>query len=414
MIANSLSLTTTQVEPADSNDAIPRPSRRQRTRSSSAGNDSENGDSGAPSSLDAMVKKMVRLALASEYSRLPIRRTDISAKVLGEQGTRQFKIVFEQAQKELRSRFGMEMSELPAREKTTISQRRGKFEYPCTPCLYSLPRPSWRRAPDQRETRISCTERNIILTLVRSFKIAAQKTEKPSSGNKSWILVTTLPPAYQKPTILLPTKAPSASSESTYTGLYTFIIALILLNGGSLEEGKMDRYLTRMNAEQHTPIERTDRLLARMIKEGYLVRTREQDGGEERIEFLVGPRGKVEVGAKGVAGLVREVYGRGGLANTDGRIGDEDEEEGGGMTRMEEEQREIFEGRLRRSLGLRERPSQTQESGLNAQHGGEGAEEGDSTNARRSEGPRLSSRPAPATQRDSESSGEEDSATDSD
>ena len=39
---------------------------------------------GAPSSLDAMVKKMVRLALASEYSRLPIRRTDISAKVLGE------------------------------------------------------------------------------------------------------------------------------------------------------------------------------------------------------------------------------------------------------------------------------------------------------------------------------------------
>lgn len=84
------------------------------------------GDNGTPSSLDAMVKKMVRLALASEYSRLPIRRTDISTKVLGEQGTRQFKAVFEAAQKLLRSKFGMEMVELPAREKVTIGQRRGE------------------------------------------------------------------------------------------------------------------------------------------------------------------------------------------------------------------------------------------------------------------------------------------------
>lgn len=74
-----------------------------------------------------MVKKMVRLAIASEYSRLPIRRNDISAKVLGEQGSRQFKLVFDQAQRELRQRFGMEMTELPAREKVTITQRRGEF-----------------------------------------------------------------------------------------------------------------------------------------------------------------------------------------------------------------------------------------------------------------------------------------------
>lgn len=74
-----------------------------------------------------MVKKMVRLAIASEYSRLPIRRNDISAKVLGEQG-RQFKVVFDQAQREMRQRFGMEMTELPAREKVTITQRRGELD----------------------------------------------------------------------------------------------------------------------------------------------------------------------------------------------------------------------------------------------------------------------------------------------
>lgn len=85
-----------------------------------------------------MVKKLVRLAMASEYSRLPIRRNDISAKVLGEQGSRQFKQVFEQAQRELKQRFGMEMSELPARDKTTITQRRGELFFSCFSVLLSL------------------------------------------------------------------------------------------------------------------------------------------------------------------------------------------------------------------------------------------------------------------------------------
>lgn len=104
-----------------------------------------------------------------------------------------------------------------------------------------------------------------------------------------------------------------------------------MLNGGSLPEQKLDRYLARTNADTYTPIDRTDRLLQRLCKEGYLVRTREMDGGEELVEYMVGPRGKMEVGTAGVAGLVREVY---GVGNT-------------------EEQREDFEARLARSLGIK-------------------------------------------------------------
>jgi len=68
---------------------------------------------------------MVRLALACEYQRRPIRRVDIGEKVLGSAG-RQFKNVFNQAQLQLRSVFGMEMVELPSREKVTVQQRRGR------------------------------------------------------------------------------------------------------------------------------------------------------------------------------------------------------------------------------------------------------------------------------------------------
>ncbi|KAL9605265.1 MAG: hypothetical protein Q9179_001513, partial [Wetmoreana sp. 5 TL-2023] len=71
-----------------------------------------------------MVKKLVRLALASEYSRQPIRRADITAKVMAPHTGRQFKNVFEQANQQLRSTFGCEMTELPQKEKITVSQKR--------------------------------------------------------------------------------------------------------------------------------------------------------------------------------------------------------------------------------------------------------------------------------------------------
>ncbi|KAJ5615520.1 hypothetical protein N7537_000634 [Penicillium hordei] len=321
------------------------PSARRRRRQSeepdsSSAPDSDDDGPSAPTSTDAMVKKMVRLAIASEYSRLPIRRNDISAKVLGEQGSRQFKLVFDQAQREMRQRFGMEMTELPAREKVTITQRR-----------------------------------------------AAQKTEKPSSANKSWIVTSTLPLPYRSSDILIPTKAPSLYTESTYTGLYSFIIAVIMLNGGSLAEQKLDRYLARTNAEVATPVDRTDKLLQRLCKEGYIIKTREMDGGEEVVEYVLGPRGKIEVGTSGVAGLVRTVYGK--------DVGDH-----AGLTQLQREDLEDFEGKLGRSLGVD--PVPIRAGGLDSASDVDGNGEG--REAPQSSEPRRSSRHGP-TQEEEEDSG---------
>ena len=48
-----------------------------------------------------------------------------------------------------------------------------------------------------------------------------------------------------------------------------------------------------------------------MEKENYIVKVKESEGGgEQRIEYHIGPRGRVEVGERGVAGLVRGVYGK--------------------------------------------------------------------------------------------------------
>lgn len=76
--------------------------------------------------VEQLAKKLVRLALACEFARQPIRRADISAKVLESQG-RQFKNVFDEAQMQLKAVFGMQMEELPLREKVTVAQKRGAF-----------------------------------------------------------------------------------------------------------------------------------------------------------------------------------------------------------------------------------------------------------------------------------------------
>lgn len=64
-----------------------------------------------------------------------------------------------------------------------------------------------------------------------------------------------------------------------------------------------------MNADINMPMDKTELTLQKMIKQGYLVKIKENLGGEETTDWMVGPRGKVEVGNKGVRGLVESVYG---------------------------------------------------------------------------------------------------------
>lgn len=113
---------------------------------------------------------------------------------------------------------------------------------------------------------------------------------------------------------------PTVDIEASYVGLYTFIISLILLAGGQLPEAKLERYLRQANADQSTPIDRTDKMLSRMVKEGYIVRVKENADGEEVIDYRVGPRGRVEVGEDGVAAMVKTVYGDNATEDLEKRI----------------------------------------------------------------------------------------------
>lgn len=148
------------------------------------------------------------------------------------------------------------------------------------------------------------------------MRIAAQRTQTQntlSSSSKSYILTSTIPPPLRAPSILTPPAVPTSTSESAYVGLYTFILSLIYLSPGqTIPESRLEKHLKRMNADNYVLSgEKTEKVLKKMEKEGYIVRVRERDGGgEETVDFVVGPRGKAEVGERGVAGVVRKVWGK--------------------------------------------------------------------------------------------------------
>ena len=227
-----------------------------------------------------MVHKLVRLALASEYARQPLRRSDITSQ--GEltrphmvrcalkcpvlNGRRTFRAVFDGAQRMLQTAFGMSLTELPVKDKVTVQQKR-----------------------------------------------AAKGAGGGGGGaSKAWVLTTILPRAYRQPAILAPPRVPSVEAESAYIGLSTFVVSLIYLSPGQrLGERKLEKHLTAANADTFVLEDRTERALRRMEKDGYVVKVREREaGGEETVEWVVGPRGKIEVGARGAAALVKNVYGK--------------------------------------------------------------------------------------------------------
>lgn len=127
-----------------------------------------------------------------------------------------------------------------------------------------------------------------------------------------WVLQTVVPRQYRVAEAVGPGRRSKRAEDDTaaaYVGLYTMVIALITIAGGRLPEGKLERALRRMNAEQTTPVDTKDKTLGLMVRDGYIVKVRESVGSEETVDYVVGARGKVEVGAEGFANLVRAMYG---------------------------------------------------------------------------------------------------------
>ncbi|RVD80582.1 uncharacterized protein DFL_008477 [Arthrobotrys flagrans] len=227
------------------------------------------------------VSKLVRLALAMEYQKKPIRRQDISEKVLGPKFKGDFKAVFQEAQEALRLVFGFEMVELPAiTERISLAQQRRQAA-----------------ADAQRGDGGGATD---------------QKKKKEAAGNKSWQLVSVLPDIYRLPVLL----SPQLPDDQTILGIGSAVVALVYLSGRSIGETALKRHLRRFGIEDRIPVEgnrengKMENIIGKLIREGYLVKLKDEvvPGQEQTYTFVVGPRGKLEFGRDGVTQYVKKIY----------------------------------------------------------------------------------------------------------
>ncbi|KAI0423047.1 MAGE protein [Xylaria grammica] len=214
-------------------------------------------------SEDQLVKKLVRYALACEYARIPIKRDGIRDKVLGTHA-RSFRRVFDAAQEQLQKVFGMEMAELPTRERRTLKDKQ---------------------------------------------KAVKRGASQASASSRQYILISCLPKEYRAQPVIGPSRIPSTADEAAYVAFYTIVISLITLSSGELSDMKLRRYLTRLNASQNLPMDKTDNVLQKLIRQGYLDKIVERvEGDEDSITWCVGPRGRVEVSPQSIAQVVSEVW----------------------------------------------------------------------------------------------------------
>jgi melanoma-associated antigen len=52
----------------------------------------------------------------------------------------------------------------------------------------------------------------------------------------------------------------------------------------------------------------TEKLLTTMVKQGYIEKVKDMSSGEQRFDYHLGPRGKIEVGKKGTLDFLKEVF----------------------------------------------------------------------------------------------------------
>lgn len=88
----------------------------------------------------------------------------------------------------------------------------------------------------------------------------------------------------------------------------------------TMTDSKLTSVLRKLNAETNLPLDKTALILKKMMQQNYIIRTIERNDGEELIEWRVGPRGRMEIGSKGVQGLVKEVYGEHAPEDLDKRL----------------------------------------------------------------------------------------------
>ncbi|CCM00210.1 uncharacterized protein FIBRA_02238 [Fibroporia radiculosa] len=307
----------------------------------------------AHSELERKAQDLVRLALFTENKRIPLKRDEISKKVLGS-STRAFNTVLARAQEILRKTFGLELVELQSRAaldqdaddkdadllKNTGVKRKGASSGTKTYILRSVLHPAiiaQANAPDPE-----------ILALEREEPALVDGEDARENDSSSRATGSIL--------------AWHQSDELGSVGVLYTVLALILVDGRVMRENDLRAYLKRLGLPANATVPITSRVtqqsltvdsyLTQLIRQGYLDRQRigeikgaggkrgrghaatQAAAGDDNAayEWRWGSRAMSEVGEKAIARFMTEL-----LVENPGQNSDDEDDGPRGSRRAETE-----------------------------------------------------------------------------
>ncbi|KAF8882956.1 MAGE family-domain-containing protein [Infundibulicybe gibba] len=297
-------------------------------------------DDGARGMMDLWRKAhdLVRLALFVEYKRTPIRREDITKKVLGSNG-RLFKNVFDKAQSILQRTFGMELVELQSRAGLEQEANAENNEDPLTEARKAAGIKKRTAAAGSKTYILRSVLDPIIIehaALTDELILEEEALDAPSDdeddegfGHRSYGSIISWSTADQLGTL----------------GILYVLLSLILVNGRVMSDMELRSILKRLhlNSTSTVPLSSqsthqhltTEQLLANLIRQGYLDRvqigeaakgkgkgakrgraTQADEEAGTTYEWRWGNRAQSEIGEKAIAKFIAEFM-----------VGREDEDE---------------------------------------------------------------------------------------
>ncbi|KAF9969765.1 hypothetical protein BGZ73_007706 [Actinomortierella ambigua] len=231
---------------------------------------------------ERLVKDVVRLAIFTSHSDVPLKRDDIR-EVLGDH-SRMFDTIFGLAQQRLRDIFGMEMVELSVRSKAS--------------------------AVPGGLSGASGTANNTATG--DSAAGAAGSSDaggsKGPAGSKSYILRTTLPQELVASSVI------DQEADLESVGLLMVILSLIMVRNGAIYESALMSHLRRLSLlEDNSYFGDVTKKLDQLIKKRYLERIKlahlDESGEKAEMEYRWGSRAHVEYPKQYVVEFIKDVFG---------------------------------------------------------------------------------------------------------
>jgi len=205
--------------------------------------------------LDRKVKAIVRMALFHERQRTTLKREEISKNVLKDT-PRIFAYVFNAAQEKLRQVFGLELVELPVKDKKVVPGKK------------------------QPTTMASGTSKQYVLRNLLKAEV---------NQLINW------------------------RDELPKMGLLYVILSLILMSGDHvLTEESLWHHLKTLRVykdKDHPLFGEPDKIITQYVKENFIVKNKVVTNNQETFEFRWGPRARVEVSAESIVEFISEIYG---------------------------------------------------------------------------------------------------------